>query len=87
MLEIYSHRPCLVAQDMWSIKHYLAQLGGANLAISVQVGVEAGTPFTVGGHVHQGRHIWVILRKVDIKQETASIVGGTFWAWCKQQIP
>ena len=50
-----------------------------DLAISIKVGIEASTAFTIGGHVHQRRYIRVILREEDIKQEAAPIIGCPLW--------
>lgn len=52
----------------------------ADLAISIQVGVEARSALPIGGHVHQGGQVGVVLREEDIKHEAASMVRSAFWA-------
>ena len=63
---------------------YTVQVGGgagdvaADLAISVQVGVEAGAALPIGGHVHEGGHIGVVWGEEDIKHEAATMVRRAF---------
>ena len=51
----------------------------SDLAISIQVGIEAGSPLAIGGHVHEGRDVGVVLGEEDIKQEAAPMIGCPFW--------
>lgn len=61
-------------QTVTNLGQDIGQEQCADLAISIQVGVESGPALPIGSHVHEGWHVGVVLGEEDIKHVAASMV-------------